>query len=46
MVFAQAHYVGPDGYTRKHYYVHESVGIALPVRGRVSRGFGMLNRLG
>jgi iodotyrosine deiodinase len=28
VVFAQAHYAGPDGYTRKHYYVAESVGIA------------------
>lgn len=28
VVFAQAHYAGPDGYTRKHYYVQESVGIA------------------
>ncbi|WP_166350111.1 nitroreductase family protein [Phytoactinopolyspora limicola] len=28
VAFAQAHYVGPDGYTRKHYYVQESMGIA------------------
>jgi iodotyrosine deiodinase len=28
VVFAQAYYLGPDGYTRKHYYVQESVGIA------------------
>jgi nitroreductase len=28
VVFAQAHYAGPGGYTRKHYYVQESVGIA------------------
>ncbi len=28
VVFAQAHYAGPDGYSRKHYYVQESVGIA------------------
>jgi nitroreductase len=28
VVFAQAHYLGQDGYTRKHYYVQESVGIA------------------
>ncbi len=28
VVMAQAHYVGADGWTRKHYYVQESVGIA------------------
>jgi iodotyrosine deiodinase len=28
VVFAQAHYASPGGYTRKHYYVQESVGIA------------------
>lgn len=28
VVFAQASYLGPDGYRRKHYYVAESVGIA------------------
>lgn len=28
VVFAQAHYAGPEGFTRKHYYVQESVGIA------------------
>ena len=28
VVFAQAQYVGADGFRRKHYYVAESVGIA------------------
>ena len=28
MAFAQRHGVGPDGRRIKHYYVHESVGIA------------------
>ncbi len=28
VVFAHAHYAGPNGYRRKYYYVNESVGVA------------------